>query len=792
MEKQLSRQEFAAALEAAGAKLKPEVAADPAKALRKMPTKVREKLLAQLGIPGGAKLTATLDGDVVLLRSAGQDRFAQSAPTASGGGGGQVEGPGAVPPQAGSPAKPKEGKVRGLFKGKKTIPQEQAVPPAPPPSLTALHADGKGPIWKPPLEQGKRELDIYPVNAPHAWVRIVLDEEHHETIYNVLEPPLTEREQRVLAFLEDTLVDVIEIPLSQLLENQGSKVLLEYVNQIIYDYSILLEESSKAKLLYYVERDFLGFGLIDAIMRDDMIEDVSCDGPHVPIFLYHRKYESLKSNVQFVTHDALDGFVIRMAQRSGKHISIAEPLLDATLPDGSRLNATLSDEVTSAGSTYTIRKFRQTPFTPPDLVRFGTMSVDVLAYWWMAVQYGASAIYSGGTASGKTTSLNAILLFIPPTMKIVSIEDTREINLPHPNWIPGITRSGFGPRDANGRQAGEIDMFTLLKAALRQRPEYILVGEVRGQEAFALFQAMATGHTAYGTMHADSVESAIHRLESDPINVPRSLLEALDIVSVQIQTRIKGKRVRRTKELVEIVGLDPHTREILTNTVFVWNSATDEFEYSGVSYVLERIMAERNWTPEQMRQEWEDRKDIVRWLIRRDIRDFKQVAKVITAYYKEAAQVMGYVRDDLAKLDEEERLKALQAQDAQAQAAAAQAVQGAEQALAPTANGPADAPPGGPPPGMEAGAPFQPTAEQMRLPTPQEALEATLPGVIEQAAAQAPEEVEAMARAMEAQSAALGAELQDQETGQGQGAPGEAPGQGPAPGGRRKPEHRED
>jgi flagellar protein FlaI len=481
-------------------------------------------------------------------------------------------------------------------------------------------------------------------------VRIVYDEDIHETTYNILEPPLNEREQRVLSFLEDTLVDVIEIPLGTLTaEKKAEQVLLDHVNQIIYDYSILLDDQSKAKLMYYVQRDFLGFGLIDAIMRDDLIEDVSCDGPHVPIFIYHRKHESLKSNVQFMTHEALDGFVIRLAQRSGKHISIAEPLLDATLPDGSRLNSTLSDEVTSAGSTFTIRKFRQTPFTPPDLVRFGTMSIDLLAYWWMAVQHGASAIYSGGTASGKTTSLNAILLFIPPTMKIVSIEDTRELNLPHPNWIPGITRSGFGPRDQNGRQAGEIDMFTLLKAALRQRPEYVLVGEVRGAEAVTLFQAMATGHTAYGTMHADSVEAVIHRLESEPINVPRSLLEALDVVSVQIQTRINGKRVRRTKELIEIVGIDPHTHEILTNTVFLWNPASDQFEYSGVSYVLERIQQEKNWSPIEMREEWQRRKDIIKWLLERDVRDFKQVAKVIVAYYKEPDNVIAYIRQDLAK-----------------------------------------------------------------------------------------------------------------------------------------------
>lgn len=496
----------------------------------------------------------------------------------------------------------------------------------------------------PELPPHRKEVMIYPVQAPFAFVRIAWDEESHENIYEVIEPPLTDREKRVLEFVESTMVDILEIGLGQLDDKQAEALLRKNIDNILYDYNIQAEEPSKSRLTYYVVRDFLGFGKIDPIMRDDLIEDISCDGPSVPIFLYHRKYESVRSAVQLPTDEELDSFVIRLAQRSGKHISIAEPLLDATMPDGSRLNATLSDEVTSGGSTFTIRKFRKEPFTPTDLVKFGTMSADMLAYLWMAVQHGASTIYAGGTASGKTTSLNAILLFIPPQMKIVSIEDTRELSLPHPNWIAATTRSGFGPRDDKGRQAGEIDMFTLLKAALRQRPEYILVGEVRGQEAYVLFQAMATGHSAYGTMHADSVEGVIHRLESEPINIPRSLLEALDIVSVQIQTRIAGKRVRRTKEIVEVVGLDPHTHEILTNEVFTWQPGTDKFEFSGVSYVLERIRLEKNMTEPEMKEELDRRKEIIEWMMKHDVRDHRDVAKIILGYYRDQEGTMERIR----------------------------------------------------------------------------------------------------------------------------------------------------
>ncbi len=539
---------------------------------------------------------------------------------------------GELPPGEGDPfEEPKKGLFGKLFKKK-----------------AADASDSDGPITViPPLEAPLREIEVYPIQDPYAFVRIAYDDKAHEYVYEVLEPQMDEREQNILEFVEETLVDVIEVGLAKLGMKAAAEMLTRSIDEIIFDYSIVLSPKSKEKVVYYILRNFLGFGKLDPMMRDSEIEDISCDGPNIPIFVYHRKYESFRSTIMFNDHDEADSFVIRLAQRSGKHISIAEPLLDATLPDGSRLNATLSDEVTANGSTFTIRKFKPDPFSPPDLVRFGTMNADILAYWWLAVQNGASAIYAGGTASGKTTSLNAILLFIPAQMKIVSIEDTREVNLPHPNWIPGVTRSGFGPRDSHGRQAGEIDMFTLLKAALRQRPEYILVGEVRGAEAYALFQAMATGHTAYGTMHADSAESVIHRLESSPISIPRSLLEALDIVSIQIQTRIGERRVRRTKELIEIVGLDPHTREILTNEVFSWHPATDEFEFSGVSYVLERIQMERNMSAHDMRLEFDDRKLVIDWLIKKEINDYLEVAHVIQRYYKEKDKLMEEVRRDM-------------------------------------------------------------------------------------------------------------------------------------------------
>ncbi|MHB1261560.1 MAG: type II/IV secretion system ATPase subunit [Thermoplasmatota archaeon] len=505
------------------------------------------------------------------------------------------------------------------------------------------------------IDPDDEEIEVYPVNPPYAYVQIIKNKRTHAAIYHAIEPRLDHDEQLLLGFIEQTLVDVLDLQPSELDKEELGDYIRKKFDQVIFDYSIQMgdpaiegsEAESKERLLYYVLRDFIGEGPLDAFTRDPWIEDVSCDGPHQPVFVYHRKYESLTTTVRFRDHNQLDSFVIRLAQRAGKHVSIAEPILDATMRDGSRLQATLAKEVSTFGSSFTIRKFREVPFTPIDLVRFGTMSSSMLAYLWMIIQGRQSAIYSGGTASGKTTAINAIMMFIPPAMKVITIEDTRELNIPQPNWIAGLTRGGFGPRDQHGRQAGEIDMFQLLKNALRQRPEYIIVGEVRGAEAYNLFQAMATGHAAYGTMHADSVDAVIHRLESDPINIPRSLLEALDVVAVQIQTRVGGKRVRRTKQITEIVGLDPNTREILTNEVFTWEPAGDEFVFSGVSYSLERIAAESGLTSEQILDEMEDRKKVIEWMVKMDIREYKLVAQIVTTYFFDKEKVLQKVREGL-------------------------------------------------------------------------------------------------------------------------------------------------
>jgi flagellar protein FlaI len=491
------------------------------------------------------------------------------------------------------------------------------------------------------------EVEINAISKPYSYVRIKYNKVMHEYIYELIEPQLTDEEIKTLQFVKDTLVRTLEYTFDETTHKDKEEYLRKSIDALLTSRGITLVPVSRDRITYYVIRDFIGFGKLDVLMKDPQIEDVSNDGVRIPIYVFHRKYGSIKSTLMFKDDQELDSFVINMAQRSGKHISVAEPLLDATLPDGSRLQATLAREVTTRGSSFTIRRFRDNPFTPPDLLRFRTMETSMLAYLWLAIEHGESMLICGGTASGKTTTLNALLLFIPPQHKIITIEDTREINIPHENWIAGLTRAGFGARGSDGKAAGEIDMFELLRAALRQRPQYLMVGEVRGKEAQTLFQAMATGHTVYGTMHADSVKAMVHRLENPPIELPRILLSSLNIVLLQGQVRVGKGMSRRVKGIIEIVGIEPETNELITNTVFRWNQSDDTFVFNGHSFLYEKIQNMQGLVTDQMKEEVKRREEILEWMRKTNVRNYVDVAKIISAYYKNPEETIANVRKEL-------------------------------------------------------------------------------------------------------------------------------------------------
>jgi flagellar protein FlaI len=490
----------------------------------------------------------------------------------------------------------------------------------------------------PPYE----ELDRYWILEGLSLAVIARNTRTNQAEYLLFEPVLSEFEYELLERLYDDLRDVLILDDHDLIADRRT-VLLRKIRGLLEEYGLTLDDASTFKLQYYLERNFLGWSRIDALMKDPQIEDISCDGTSIPLFLYHRRHQNIKTNILF-DEAALNSLAITLAQRSGKHVSIGSPLVDATLPDGSRLQLTFGSEVTTRGTSFTIRKFREAPFTPVELMEMHTFDVDQLVYFWMAIENNKSLLFIGGTASGKTTSLNAVALFIPPLAKIVSIEDTREITLYHENWVASVTRETV----SEGLGA-TIGMFDLLKAAMRQRPEYILVGEVRGSEAQTLFQAMNTGHTTFSTMHAGGVDAAIHRLESEPLNVPRNMLQALDIISVQALTHRGRDRVRRCREIVELAGIDPITGNLQVNTVYEYSPVPDTFAYSGRSRILAEIMEYRGWDRTRLEEELQIRRSILLAMHEQGIRDYRAVARIVQAFAIDRDRVLASL-DDLGRL----------------------------------------------------------------------------------------------------------------------------------------------
>ncbi|WP_049888375.1 ATPase, T2SS/T4P/T4SS family [Natrinema sp. J7-2] len=557
-----------------------------------------------------------------------------------------------------------------------------------------------------------REVERYWVNKPYAYVVIFHSEKENEKKYYMIEPYQNEIEAELKEFLsgklrkaikysEDGIKEkateggrrtVIEDETRRLLKRYDlfeatsgstSEGVVETIRglldddeatvveaedtgpsqlggiearpepAILADDPDTLSEYQVEKLLYLLTRDFIGYERIDGIKHDINVEDISVDGYNSPVFVYHSEYEQIISNI-YHGEDELDDFVVKLAQRSGKGISKRLPQVDATLPDGSRAQLTLGKEVSDHGTNYTIRQFKDVPFTPIDLINWNTFSLDEMAFLWLAIENHKSLIFAGGTASGKTTSLNAVSLFIPSSAKIVSIEDTREVELPQRNWIASVTRPSF-----SDDEQGDVDEFDLLEAALRQRPDYIVMGEIRGEEGRTLFQVMSTGHTTYTTFHADSVDEVLKRFTTDPINVSKTMFTALDLVSIQTQTRVQGRKVRRNKSLTEINHYEAEHDEINVQDVYQWQAETDEFLKMGDSNTLETIQFDRGWSREKLEDELFKREVILAYLIKNGLNTYAQVAATVQAFINDPETILtlianGQLEDSLEDLREME------------------------------------------------------------------------------------------------------------------------------------------
>jgi flagellar protein FlaI len=472
----------------------------------------------------------------------------------------------------------------------------------------------------------------------YAYADIRWSRRFAEPIYYLVEPSISKMDKEVITATKSILEEKLDIDFFKLGEIKAKAMLREEINNILLT-NPNLDRSKIDSIAYNLERDIVGLGRVEPFMHDPNIEDISCDGINIPMYVYHRNPDlgSLKTNVVFNTQEELDSFVVKISQRAKKSISIAEPLLDASLPDGSRIQATLGTDIARKGSNFTIRKFAEEPLTPSHMLRYGSLNSTQLAYLWMAIDSGQSVLISGGTATGKTSLLNALSLFIRPNLKIVSIEDTPELRLPHPHWIPEVARTPITIKES----VGEVTLFDLLKSSLRQRPDYIVMGEVRGKEAFVLFQQMATGHPSIATIHAASINQLIDRLTTPPISLPPSLIENVNIIIFLSMSRLSGKYVRRANRILEVAGVKG-TRP-LTNTVFKWIPESDNFEIKKKSIVLHHIADRHAFTKDEVRAELFRRKLVVEWMFSRRIFNYSEVARIISAYYTSPERVMNIV-----------------------------------------------------------------------------------------------------------------------------------------------------
>ncbi len=487
-----------------------------------------------------------------------------------------------------------------------------------------------------PRIEDKTKLNIrYSLIPPYAYAHIYWDRKKSELVYELEEPGLNEKEKKLLEKIETGMREAINI---NVLAEKTTEAMIHYIDKtadlLISELNLKVEESTYKKIFYYLFRNFIGLNEIEPLLKDYFIEDIECNGINTPVYIVHRLYRNMRTNIVFKEIGYLASFVEKLAQRCGKYISYASPLLDGTLPEGSRVNATYTTDITSRGPTFSIRKFTKIPWTPPQLIALNTLSPEMLAYFWLLIQYKSNILITGGTASGKTTLLNAIAFFIPPEARVVSIEDTREINLARENWLPSVARTAIG-----AGKVGEVDLFALLKNSFRQNPDYVIVGEVRGKEAFVLFQGMASGHSSISTIHADSVDTVIKRLETPPIELSPTLVNTLDAVGIMTHATVKREETRKLKSIVEIIKVNPDG-VALTNTPFIWSPKDDKFYFKKDSKVFEKIAMRYGLTKEELSKEFELRTRLLYELYRRNIFGFERVQKEINEYYKNPKAVL--------------------------------------------------------------------------------------------------------------------------------------------------------
>jgi len=482
------------------------------------------------------------------------------------------------------------------------------------------------------LPENAQVIETYLIQPPYSKVTIVsLPELGGAKAYHIEEIELADQEKEILQKLTDIISREIEPPEKDTdpkthIENEAHRLAKKY------GFAKKLTQDSWPKILYYLHRDLIGFGPIHVIMNDRMIEDLSVNGVDLPVYVWHRKHESMPTNLTIIDEEALDNLIVKLTHLAQKHISTAFPILDAMLPGKDRLAATFKREVSPKGGSFSIRRFREEPFSITDLIELGTIDEKLAAYFWLLIENRLTIAVIGGTGAGKTSTLNALASLVKPAMKIVTVEEIPELNLPHENWVQLVGRESYG---LGMMKTGEVTLFDLVKTSLRYRPDYIVVGEIRGEEAFVLFQALATGHGGLTTLHADSLDYAVKRLTSPPMNVSKTYVPLINVATIQERVQLPNPKSdmtfgRRLKSVVEVVDYEEY------RTIATWNQMNDRFEVDlNESELLRKIALRHGTSMKDVLEEIENRALLLHDLKVKGIRRNVDAAKHITNYYLE-------------------------------------------------------------------------------------------------------------------------------------------------------------
>jgi len=448
--------------------------------------------------------------------------------------------------------------------------------------------------------------------------------------YIVKEPQLTQEEETVLSKIRELIVTSQETTLETSELEKALKVkVLSFMDKL----KVKMSGESIQRILYYIMRDSLGYGKVDPLLKDSYIEDVHINGPGKPVYVWHSRYEHLRTNI-VLTEEELDRLIIRISQRVRKNVNSANPILEGLLPEGLRVELGLR-EVSPMGPMVTVRKFRSIPFTIVDLVKMNVISPDAVAYLWLLMEYGNNVVIIGPTGAGKTTLLNALLYLLRPDVRIVTVEDTRELNLFHEQWVALVTRESDTPGVRN------VDMYDLVKISMRIRPDYLIIGELRGSESYVFFQALASGHTGLTTLHAGSVASAVRRLIAKPMNVPKSLLPMANIFVNIRRVKLGDSVARRVVEISEFVKLGKEG--VVTNRVYSWSKKGDQISRDRESILIRRI--EGLGLIDEAEPELARREALISYMVKHGFSSPNIVFRIIRNYHTNPEGTLKVVQD---------------------------------------------------------------------------------------------------------------------------------------------------